>query len=150
MIDRVLTGVTDKYLNSQPGPLLFLIYINYVSSLSLSDGSKLTMYADDILLFKPIRYQEDYYDLQDDINTIHLCIKSSFLTLNAAKCKYIIASRKKHPCIPLLGLFLGTIIMERVESYRYLGVHVTSNLTRTEHISQICTKARKLVGIYAV
>jgi len=37
--------------------------------------------------------------------------------------------------------------MERVESYRYLGVHVTSNLTWTEHISQICTKARKLVGM---
>lgn len=140
----VVSGVPQ---GSILGPLLFLIYINHVSSLSLSDGSKLTMYADDILLFKPIRYQEDYYDLQDDINTIHLCIKSSFLTLNAAKCKYIIASRKKHPCIPLLGLSLGTEIMERVESYRYLGVHVTSNLTWTEHISQICTKARKLVGM---
>ena len=105
------------------------------------------MYANDILLFKPICYQEDYYDLQDDINTIHLCIKSSFLTLNAAKCKYIITSRKKHPCIPLIGLFLSTEIMERVEIYRYLGVHVTSNQTWTEHISQICTKAKKLVGM---
>ena len=35
------------------GPLLFL-YINNVSSLTLTDGSKLTMYADDILLYKPI------------------------------------------------------------------------------------------------
>jgi len=146
VINRILTGVTDKYLNSQPGPLLFLFYINHVSFLSLSDGSKLTMYADDILLFKPIRYQ-DYYNLQDDINTIHLCIRSSFLT---SKCKDIIASRKKHPCIPLIGLFLGAEIMERIESYCYLGVHVTSNLTWTEHNSQICTKARKLVGIYAV
>ena len=31
------------------GPLLFLIYINCVSSIHLSEGSKLTMYADDIL-----------------------------------------------------------------------------------------------------
>ena len=35
-------------------PLLFLIYVNHVSSLNITDGSKITMYDDDILLFKPI------------------------------------------------------------------------------------------------
>ena len=47
----VLSGVPQ---GSVLGPLLFLIYINHVSSLTLTDGSKLTMYTDDILLYKPV------------------------------------------------------------------------------------------------
>ena len=48
----VLSGVPQ---GSVLGPLLFLIY---VSSLTVTDGSKLTMYADDILLYKPISHPE--------------------------------------------------------------------------------------------
>ena len=36
------------------GPLLFLIYISDISNIHLSVGSKLVLYADDMLLFKPI------------------------------------------------------------------------------------------------
>ena len=46
------------------GPLLFLMYINHVSSLNITDGSKITMYADDILLFKSIDHRDAYSDLQ--------------------------------------------------------------------------------------
>ena len=56
--------------NSVLGPLFFLTYINHVSSLTLTDGSKLTMYADDIL-YKPIRQPEDYNGLQSDIDAIY-------------------------------------------------------------------------------
>ena len=34
------------------GPLLFLVHINCVSSISLAAGPKLTIYSDDILLYK--------------------------------------------------------------------------------------------------
>ena len=37
------------------GPLLFSIYINPLASLSLSSSTRLLLYADDILLYKPIR-----------------------------------------------------------------------------------------------
>ena len=43
---------------------LFLIYINHFSSVTLTDGSKLTMHADDILLNKPISHPVDYSGLQ--------------------------------------------------------------------------------------
>ena len=46
------------------GPLLFLLYINGVTYLQLSQGSKLILYADDILLYKPIKTYSDYQDIQ--------------------------------------------------------------------------------------
>ena len=53
----VLSGVPQ---GSVIGPLLFLIYIDGVMSVPLSQGSQLTVYADDILLYRPITCQGDF------------------------------------------------------------------------------------------
>ena len=45
------------------GPLLFLIYINNVTSLSFSPGTQITLYANDILLYKPIGNFEDCHSI---------------------------------------------------------------------------------------
>ena len=37
------------------GPLLFLVYIDDVSNILLSDGSILNLYADDMLLYKSMK-----------------------------------------------------------------------------------------------
>jgi len=82
----VLSGVPQ---GSVLGPLLFLLYINHISMLEYTNGSTLTMYADDILLSTPISCPEDYGGLQSDINTIHDCISASHLTLNPSKCNLV-------------------------------------------------------------
>ena len=100
----VLSGVPQ---GSVLGPLLLLIHINHVSSLTLTDGSKLTMHADDILLYKPISQPEDYSGVQTHIDAIQDCISTNYLTMNPHKCKYLICSRKIHPQLPPSGLLLG-------------------------------------------
>ena len=114
---------------------------------TLTGGSKLTMYADDILLYKPICSHEDYSGLQTDIDAIQDCISTSHLTLNPQKCKYLICSGKRSPNLPPTGLLLTGVALEQVESYHYLGVLVSSRLTWSDHITQTCTKTRKLVGM---
>ena len=52
------------------GPLLFLLYVNDINDLSLSVGSKLVMYADDILLYRPITSENDFTLLQHDVDAL--------------------------------------------------------------------------------
>jgi len=80
------------------------------------------MYADDILLCKPIHHPENYDDLQRDTDAIHECIKTCHLSLNPSKCKYLIASRRRQPHLPPTGLVIGNDTLEQVDCYRYLGV----------------------------
>ena len=52
------------------GPLLFLIYINSLTYIPLSDSTRLTLYADDLLIYKPILTESSHLQLQGDINSI--------------------------------------------------------------------------------
>ena len=57
----VLSGVPQV---SVIGPLLFLIYMDGVMSVPLSQGSQITAYADDILLYRRITCQGVFAALQ--------------------------------------------------------------------------------------
>ena len=74
-----MSGVPQE---SVLGLLLFLVYINCVSLVPLSEGSRISMYADDILLSKPINHPDNYDDLHRDIDAIQECISNCHLTLN--------------------------------------------------------------------
>ena len=59
----------------------------------LSDGT-VSLYADHILLYRPIYTSVDYQDLQGDVNNLCAWTDDNYLKFNASKCKYKIMSRK--------------------------------------------------------
>ena len=102
------------------GPLLFLIYIDDVTRVPLSDGTKLVLYADDMLLYREIVCPEDYTVLQNDINTVNNWVKCNYLTFNASKYKYMVISRRRQGYCHPPDLLLDDLCLERVESFKYL------------------------------
>ena len=130
------------------GPLLFPIYIDVVTRVPLSDGTQLVLYADDMLLYREIICPEDYVTLQNDINAVNNWVKCNYLTFNASKCKYMVIScRKQGYCHPP-DLLLDDSCLERVESFKYLGILLSLDLSWSKHIESLCTKARKLLGLH--
>ena len=105
------------------GPFLFTLYINDLAALKLSEGSKLVAYADDLLLYKPVESNADYNRAQEDVTTIDIWMSHNFLTLNATKCKQMVTTRSRTH-----QLYLAGQPLECVQSYKYLGVIITSNL----------------------
>ena len=140
----VLSGVPQ---GSVLGPLLFLIYINDLPGIVLNFTSRINLFADDVLLYHVITSAADYSILQDMICRIEQWSSTNYLYLHPSKCKYMTVSRKKSPSLPTEPLQLLGSELERVDCYRYLGVLLTSDLSWSPHVTNICTKARRVLGL---
>ena len=82
-----------------------------------------------------------------EINSINNWIKGNYLTFKVSKCKYMLIScRRQYHCDPP-KLLLDNFSLERVEYFKYLGILLNSDLSWSNHITSICTKAHKLLGL---
>ena len=145
-VKKVVSGVPQ---GSVLGPLLFTIYINDVVN-QISPSSSISLYADDIALYRSIRSPADYVILQADITAIATWVEEvRFLKLHADKCHFMLVSRKRTCSIAPPPLFAqaGTPL-QQVNTAKYLGVLLTSDLSWNEHIARICSKTRKLIGLF--
>ena len=88
----VLSGVPQ---GSVLRPLLFLIYVDDLAFLLLTDGSQCVLYAGDLLLFRPVKDQVDIQPLQNDVTSVEEWTQCNHLTLNTSKCKSMIVLRKR-------------------------------------------------------
>ena len=92
-------------------PLLFLVYIDDIPNIFLSDGNILKVYADDMLLYKSMKSFEDYSHLQFDIDCISDWVSRNKLMLNPTKCKAMTISRKRNS-VYLIQFLLNGIPLE--------------------------------------
>jgi hypothetical protein len=126
------------------GPLLFLLYIN-----DLPQSSQLLpiIFADDTNVFYSGDDSEECIGIinQEMINLIKW-IRSNKLSLNVEKTQYIVFSKRKiapdNNDVKINGERLN-----RVDSFKFLGVIIDDRLSWKQHIAYIKTKVSKSIGI---
>ena len=124
------------------GPLFFLVYINDISN---AIRCEISLYADDTALYIPFNNcnkLDRIAMVNHDLATLQLWSESWYMKFNAEKTKYMIFSTRNTD-VP--DLYLGNTSIDRVDTYKHLGVHVSSNLSWKNHIENIlCKNQRKL------
>ena len=81
------------------GLLLILIYIDDASDITLSTGSILNIYADN-MLYKPNKFSADFSHLQRDLDCNSNSVSCNHLTLIRIKCKTIHILQEKNSTQP--------------------------------------------------
>ena len=125
------------------GPLLFSLYINGISA---DIESEIRLFADDCVCYREIKNEEDTLKLQRDIDRLGSWARKWGMRFQPVKCNMMQLTNKRSSKIQASYTLEGTLL-ENVESIKYLGVTITNDLKWNTHISNVCTKANKTLGI---
>lgn len=127
------SGSVSVPQGSVGGPLLFLLFINDVTNLSLN--GKITLSADDMTLTVSAEsFQELEIKANSDLNKINNWIKSNRLIANIDKCFFMIMGRPVSD--PHLELQIGTNALKRVTELKILGIWFNNDLSFKTHITK--------------
>ena len=117
------------------GPLLFIIYVNNLPNCITS--SKISMYADDTLIHyssKSVKSIET--KLNEDLLNVHKWFTDN-LSLNEKKSKFMLIDDHQRL----------KSILERVDTFKYLGITVNQKMTWSDHIEAVVAKATQRIGL---
>lgn len=59
----------------------------------------------------------------------------------------MVVSKKRPSVLKRHTLLLGDSVLEEVDSFKYPGVLIKSNLSWSDHIAGICSKAKQILGL---
>lgn len=135
---NVTSGVPQ---GSVLGPLLFFIYMNDVTA---GITSSMRLFADDCVLYRIVKNQDDCELLQHDLNRFsEWCMKWG-MSINSDKTVCMRFTKKKNAHSYTYVLKGKDITF--VNEHKYLGIFFTSNLSWSRQIRYVCSRASRGLG----
>lgn len=128
---------------SHIGPLLFLMFINDITSV-VSDDVFISMFADDVKIAKQINCPLDAQILQSSINKLKDWCNLIELHLNLDKCSVLSLLRTK-ACIHSSYKF-DNHTLASTNNQKDLGVIIDCRLTFRDHVDWIVSKGTSALG----
>ena len=123
---------------STVGPLLFIMYINDINS--VLQHCKYQLYADDTVLYSSGEIADATARITLDLSNFKKWCIQNKLTINVKKTKYVIFGLKSQlKKISGHTLAISDSPIEKVNSYKYLGITLDATLTYNCHLNN-CLK----------
>ena len=131
---QLLSGVIQ---GSGIGPVMFIVFIDDLAKLLKQQNISIKLYADDVKLYLKVTGVDDAAKLQFALDTIIRWSDAWQLTVSVSNILNI-----GRLCVEA-DYNLAETVLPCVESCRDLGITVVSNLSPSQHISQIVVKAHQ-------
>ena len=120
------------------GPLLFIIYENDIPS--IFETCQITLFADDTVVYCSSNCPDVLQQrLNSDLSRVCDWLKENHHIINVKKYKFMLTERSERlaSLSSTLHVNIGNVLLDGVQSYKYLGLMINSNLTWHDHIDYI-------------
>jgi hypothetical protein len=122
------------------GPILFLIFINDLSS-SIPSPGEINIFADDVVIYTSDSNISVLNDTMCNImKNVYSWYKNNRLVLSTDKCNSMLIPGKKTNQDCKLSIKLNNDILEQVSYVKYLGIFIDDSLNWKKQLSNVCKK----------
>lgn len=139
---RVKSGVPQ---GSILGPTLFILFLNDITE-GLSEGTNITMYADDTKVWRRIIKTDDHYIIQRDIDHLLNWATRNKMTFHPDKCKVLPLTNGHRP-VPDFVYTMADKIIEYTNLEKDLGIHINGKLNWNAHCEYLYSRANQKLGL---
>ena len=132
------------------GPTLFILYVNDLFYCDGIDIENTLMYADDTVIFTSSDTLEFVLkDQNEKISKIVDWCNLNKLTINETKTKYTVFNNNNASSNTTTEIKCKGHTLEKVDSYRYLGVDIASDLNMNEYVNNAYKRANNKVYMFS-
>ena len=117
----------------------------YKNDITVGIDSQIRLFADDCVCYREIKTVEDTLKLQRDIDLLGSWARKWGMRFQPVKCNMMQLTIKRINKIE--ASYTEGMVLENVDSIKYLGVAITNDLKWNTHITKICTKANRTLGL---
>ncbi len=121
-------------------PLLYSLYTH--DCVSSHSSTSIIKFADNTVVLGLINNNDEAAYL-DEVERLTSWCQDNCLSMNVSKTKELIVDFRKRQQRPYTALMISGTPVERVSSFKYLGVNISEDLTWTTHMQTQVKKARQ-------
>ena len=130
------------------GPLLFTLFINDIGQ--AMSNCKTNLFADDTaMLYKDKNINNLVRTCEDSLKHICRWFKLNKLSLSLGKSSFVVFHGKnKDPKNEINKIIISGQNIQRVNSVKYIGLHLDEKLTWNTHIDELCKILTKYFSVF--